>query len=96
MYAQNIKKPHLFSPVHESTMNTQARQESKRTKALTHCGLAALLSKLLTATPAILTIWGVSRDWNNFRSHKTKLQRAGGARAYESGGGEQGKCLYSS
>lgn len=57
MYAQNIKKLHPFSPDHESNMNAQARQESKLTKVLTHCGLAALLSKLLTATPAILTIW---------------------------------------
>ena len=57
MYAQNIKKLHPFSPDHESNINAQARQESKLTKLLTHCGLAALLSKLLTATPAILTIW---------------------------------------
>ena len=86
MYAQNIKKLHPFSPDHESNMNAQARQESKLTKLLTHCGLAALLSKLLTATPAILTIWecpgiGIISGATNVLGAR--------ARTYKSGGGEQ-------
>jgi len=67
----------IHSPQIMSLLWTHKR--GRRTRALTHCGLAVLLSKLLTATPAILTIWecpGIHRTNREYSFPESQKLRA--------------------